>query len=405
MENPKIQKILSLDDYSWKPNKLIMQPELSLDIFVYRMLVNVYVSSMQDIAKGRTVTIDVDHIIKGKLAGSRYQQINSAIDTIMSLQMSLKPEGNKKFQKINIVSKAAFVEETRGTRRNQIQVTINADFIPYLAAFFLEGYTKIPRCISLELKTVPMNKMIELLYRFSGFKKKFIMTISELHYHLGIPEGKYQRWVHLNQKVLTPIHKAICKTGYVNYKYTPIKKGRKVEEILFEIIQIIEDKTAYDPTAESIVNDHIWPAHRPYILDNYPPDYLAYYHKKCHQEAESGNVKNIDSLVFKSIMNDPDCYEEKKKHSRKKDILKTALLKAEEKIRIEEEKKYAFAERCFEAMSQEVQQKYNTSVTSHYCGEEVRKSIAVDNFIRDYEKELMGCKSPEDFIKVCEDRP
>lgn len=400
----EIQKNLLVDGYSWKPNKLIMQPELSMDIFVYRMLANVYVASMSDIVKGRTITIDVANIVNDRLVGSRYQQINAAIDTIMGLQMSLKPVDGKKYEKINIVSKAAFIEETRGVRRDKIQITFNADFVPYLATFFLEGYTKIPWEISLQLKTVPMNKMAELLYRYSGYKNKFTIGVKELHYSLGIQDGMYAQWANFNQRVLAPIHKAINKTKFLQYKYSAVRNGKKVENVLFEITKIQKLKAVYDPVAESIVNEHIWPAHRNFVLDNYPVDYLTHYHNKCHADTAQGKIKNIDSLFFKSVINDPDCYKKKKMMDEEKKQSDAARVKAEREQGDEENKKYNFAEKCFNAINEEDQMRYKTSVTSHFGGEEIHRSLAIKAFIKDYEKELMACESPEEFIRAFEGR-
>ncbi len=391
MEKNENQKTVT----AWMPNKAVQSPVICNDVIAYRLYMQLFKKPLDNRIANRTITTNLCDINWDNLTGSKYQRLHKALLNVVDMKMILKGKDGKSIEIINMFSKAKFLKEKRGVRSNKIEITINSDFLPYLKILYIGGLTKLSYKTINQLKRVPTVKIFQLIIWRSQFSKQFDLTVETIRCHLMLSDREHEKWASLNQKILVPAHKDINSTQMISYDYSTKKKNREVVAISVEIKRVGIEENNYDPVAVDIVNEHIWEDHRERIISNYSSAHIKYYHSKCHKDAEAGNIKNINSFIFKSIVNDKDCFAKKIEKSNAEKAAKIANRKKDiEKSKIEDAF-FDFAEKCFYSMRKEEQQKYESSVK---LGVGKTKTIfAIQLFIVDYKNELMKSKSLDDF--------
>jgi hypothetical protein len=394
MEKIENQKTVT----AWMPNKAVQSPVICNDVIAYRLYMQLFKKPLDNRITNRTITTNLCDINWDNLIGSKYQRLHKALLNVVDMKMILKGKDDKSIEIINIFSKAKFVKGKRGVRSNNVEITINSDFLPYLKILYLGGLTKLSYKTINQLKRVPTVKIFQLIIWRSQFSKQFDLTIESIRCHLMLSNGEHKKWASLNQKVLAPAHKDINSTQVISYDYSPKKQNRGVVAISVVIKQVGIDENNYDPVVVNIVNEHIWEDHRERIINNYSPEHIKYYHSKCHKDAESGKIKNIDSFIFKSIVKDKDCFAKKIKKSEAEKNARIANRKKDMEKSKTEDAFFDFAEKCFYSMSKDEQEKYESSVK---LGVGKTKTIfAIQLFIIDYKNELSKSNSIDDFNNI-----
>ena len=390
---------------AWKPNCLVIAPEPFSTIYEKRIYMTIFTVPIEEIVRNNGVYEICTQMLTGKtIKGDTYKQIQKALLSVMELKVSIL-KGGKNVKNLAFIKDTEYVE---GKRKDKIRLTLHEDIVEMLKAGDKTGYTKIPYSFCLKTSSLNQLKFIELMLMFSEYEKKVDFSIDNLKSTLGIPETKYKEWDSFNKRIVKPSVSLHNKIADVKFICNQIKKKRKVVKISLSKDHIDDKNTQKDipedrKTLLGIVNEHIWEKHREYILNNYSAQHISYYHKKCHEEAAKGKIKNINSFIYKAIIDDHDNFSEKlkkKKEIEKKKKVRQAVLNDKQN---KEDQFFDFAKECFNVLNKETQDRYKAKV-NFYIGGDIL-SVAVGLLIKDHKSLMMGCKSPDEFIKAYEGLP
>lgn len=114
-----------------------------------------------------------------------------------------------------------------------IDVELDNDLKPYLLqlkAFF----TKYNYLYVMTMKSQYSIRIYELLKSYENIAG-IIYGVGELRKLLGIPNETLSRWVDFKRRVIEQAIKEINELTDITVRYTPVKKGRSVDEIQFNI--------------------------------------------------------------------------------------------------------------------------------------------------------------------------
>lgn len=92
--------------------------------------------------------------------------------------------------------------------------------------------------------------------------RSFSIPVDKFKFMIGVGE-KYDKFYHLNKRVLIPSQKEINLYSDINFDYQPIKKGRNITAIRFQVWEkeasIINMKSAYQKTKVAYSNEDVSP--------------------------------------------------------------------------------------------------------------------------------------------------
>lgn len=114
-----------------------------------------------------------------------------------------------------------------------IDVELDDDLKPYLLQL-KSFFTKYNYLYVMTMKSQYSIRMYELLKSFENMAK-ISYGVNELRKLLGLPDDTMPRWVDFKRFVIEQAIKEINELTDISVTYKPIKKGRSVEEIHFNI--------------------------------------------------------------------------------------------------------------------------------------------------------------------------
>jgi Protein involved in initiation of plasmid replication len=160
--------------------------------------------------------------ITGKDTYSRIKQITASL---RSRGFTIKePDGDLQ---IGWISSAKYYD-----RQGQVELCFDPKLKPYLLALKKE-FTRYQLKNTIKLKSAYSVRIYELLKQYQNIGHR-IFDLDELKSILGIPEGSLEPYANFRMKVLDVARKELV-TADISFDYTPIKTGRKVTDIRFDI--------------------------------------------------------------------------------------------------------------------------------------------------------------------------
>lgn len=158
---------------------------------------------------------------------SLYERLVETCDTLFKREfMYFNGEGN-------FVRKRWVITSQYDEVGKYISLTFHPDLILDLLIFKTK-YGKLQFNVAKYLKTNYSFRIYEIL-KNSSHKGKRIMTVNEIREKLEIEPEKYQKYNKFKTDVLDKSLELINKYTDINVEYKPIRKGRSIESIEFDI--------------------------------------------------------------------------------------------------------------------------------------------------------------------------
>lgn len=288
---PKRNKLPSIPDYKGcgkNPEKLTVQksnplqslsqtsmtlPELKiLDAYLARINSHEPEKRYVQFEKGELERLlDVTRILKKDLDA----RINNLFQTI-TIQDETKRNG---FKKIALFEKAECEQDENGLWQVNLMCTNSA--MEYIFNIENIGYLKyrLKNVINL---TSRYSYILYLYLEDNCYRINWEIILDDLKKMLNCTAESYIAYKEFNDKILKKCKKEINAKTTINFTYTPIKKGRKVVGIRFEVeknpqIEVTPDiasesetSTSEAPVSES--NEKVYRIDMPEFVSNYVPD-------------------------------------------------------------------------------------------------------------------------------------
>ena len=382
-------------------NKLIKSPEIIRSIssvFTYRMYLKFYQRPLEELRKNPRVEFEISEIIKGELKGDMYRQIDNALAELKTISLKMvdttKPCGD-----ITYVSLFRETGYTKKHSRKTLWVLVEEKAFPILEKLYLEGYTDMPSKELVNVPTIHGTRTYEILAMLSRSTETAYFTIENFKKYIGISTAMYPKWPNLKQRVIDPDKKVINANTGLSYDYKTKKINKKVVGLYLVKIKNNSEQEGLTNPHLKIIDEHIWPTHQHNILNNYPPEHIMYYHEKCHKIADSGKILDLNSFIYKSIIEDKDNYKTIIENKKAKKLSEQKIREAKEREIAESEKYYKFSKGCYDLLSNSQKETYEAGING-FTDKSIILSIAVSKFMENNEHLLRKCKSPEEFISA-----
>lgn len=221
-------EIIDIKNWVTKSNELIESTyKLSLQEQRILLVLASKVEPNDDILKTyRFRARDFIEIVGNKKGTGFYSYLKETVIGLQRKVLTIRKDGKEVNYNWVITSE---YEENEGY--------IILQFHPKLKDFFLQlrnRFTTYQLENVIQLNSVYSIRIYELLKQ-DEFKKKRSFTIKQLKEHLGIEETKYKQYGHFKDRVINIAYKEINEKTDINVTFEEIKKGRKIEGIVFFI--------------------------------------------------------------------------------------------------------------------------------------------------------------------------
>jgi len=213
-------------------NNELINARFELNLYQIRLFVSVLVRIDRFAQDFSLIEIPVSELVDSN-SGSAYDYVRDSCKSFASKYIEIetasesKSEKNKKSYKvIPIVSMCEYVEGAA-----YVKILLNDQIKPYLLRL-RKNFTYTEIQYVRKLKTNYSFRIYWLLKQYQSIgKRKF--NVKKFREILKI-EDKYPSMSDIRRRVIDPSQKELKKTD-LTFEYTLIKKGRKYEEIIFEI--------------------------------------------------------------------------------------------------------------------------------------------------------------------------
>lgn len=395
-----------------KPNILIESRQGFKNIHEYRLFLGMLYMAYDGIDITKPFELDISFIIAGR-SGQEYECLKDACTNIMSRVVNLLPNESKRFKLRHLVDKADYDELARS---GKLKVSFHPDVVPHILNMFKEGkYTKVFLKHALPIRSLYSVRLYELLLQYKNIGSRNV-SLESLRFFLDIPDNKFVQWINIKQKILEPAKKHLQQYTDICFEYSPIKKGTKVTEIHFEIIENIPDynseseqldlfenskqkkSISQDEEYIKIVKENIWKESQEEVLANHSKEKITWYYKYCKQlESKGKKISDFKSFFYTALCEDKELFEDKilEKASREDKIrAEKEIIKAKS---INEEIKYKKAEKYFLLLPQEIRNKYLNMVPS-FIPKNLKDGTAVSKFMEELESIFKDDPNNEIFL-------
>ena len=140
---------------------------------------------------------------------------------------------NKRFVRISLFEKAVANQDDNGLW--QVELTASSSAMKYFFNIENLGYLRYKlRCIT--LLTSRYTYIMFIYIEANRFRKSWDVSLNELKEILSCDKEEiYKEFKFFNQKILKKVHKEMHEKTECRYSYEPIKKGRSVVAVRFEV--------------------------------------------------------------------------------------------------------------------------------------------------------------------------
>lgn len=155
----------------------------------------------------------------------------------------INKENKRYFTTIRLIHKPRFIEGS-----DKLKINIDKDLVPYIIDLKKE-FTRYKIENILELRSSYAVRIYELLKQYENIGKREIL-VEDLREFLGIEDDEYQRFYDFERRILKVAEEEINEYTDIEISYGKIKKGRRVNSILFivEAKEVDEYKTFIEET-------------------------------------------------------------------------------------------------------------------------------------------------------------
>lgn len=165
-----------------------------------------------------------------------FERIKKVPETLLKkpIKIPITDKGKDAFLVANIISSAIIPREQQLTTDSVLKLSFDPKLKPYLLEL-KKKFLKYDIKNVLRISSPHSVRIYELLKQFesTGWRQ---INIAEFKEILGI-EGKYKRYNHLKDRVLTQAQKDLGKYTDICFTFEEIKRGRKVIALKFHISQ------------------------------------------------------------------------------------------------------------------------------------------------------------------------
>jgi len=210
----------------------------------------------------QTYTFSIKEFCKliGSTSKNAYAEIDKITQKLMDKSFLIYNREGKP-TRINWLSKATY---------NTNEGTITVRFDPDLKPFYLdlsEKFTRYKLENIIHLRSSNSIRIFELLKSYEGLSER-TFTVDDLRNKLGL-EGKYSTWNNFKQRVLQHAQKELEEKTDITFTFTPIRKGRVVEKVKFQIKANPSNQFIYNLDPKFEVIEVVKAAENPQVVEIY----------------------------------------------------------------------------------------------------------------------------------------
>jgi hypothetical protein len=292
------------------------------------------------------------HIFQ-KLIGAEgkayYQELQDVAEKMMKRTIHI-PRPDDGWLKINWLASCEYIPD-----QGCIELEISDKLKPYLLDLKCK-YTKYHLNNILPLRSGYAIRIYELLKQYQKIGERR-MTVQELREALGISMDQYRLYGHFKSKVLIKAQNELSAKTDIAFTYKEIKKGRKIESILFFIsfnrpdqplsMLVVDGKTVLeDELIEQMGHPDIYLRLQKFgfnqdqalkYVHQYPADRLSKNLDYVEQKVRKGGIEDVPAYAFKiieeNIQIQQTLFDEEKEQKEKERTSRVAAEKKFEELR------------------------------------------------------------------------
>lgn len=186
----------------------------------------------------------------------------------------------------------AHIETYEKLRKGYVDYSISPLLKPYLLRL-KERFTYFQLEKIIQAKSLYTIRIYEILKSFEGLGER-TLTLDKLKFMLNIKKGNYERYAHFKQRILETARKELkLISSDIFFEYKPIKEGRKVHAIKFEIKKQKEPNLKIKSISKEIVE-----IEKANILEDQKTIELEQAEKDRHNQIK----KKLESLSLEEIV-------------------------------------------------------------------------------------------------------
>jgi hypothetical protein len=290
-----------------------------------------------------------------KLIGSDgkgyYQELQDVAEKMMKRTIHIPHPSDEGWLKVNWLASCEYLPDS-----GCIELEISDKLKPYLLDL-KSKYTKYHLNNILPLRSGYSIRIYELLKQFQKIGERR-MTIQELRETLGISKDQYRLYGHFKSKVLVKAQRELSAKTDISFTYKEIKRGRKIESILFFIssnkpdqplsMLVVDGKTILEEEViAAMENPEIYLRLQNFGFNQdqamtyahqYPADRLNKNLDDVEQKVKKGGIDDVPAyaarIIEKNVQIQQTLFDEEKEQREKERSLRDAA-----GMRIEELKK------------------------------------------------------------------
>lgn len=218
----------------------------------------------------------------------------------------------KNIDKITLFERSQAVQDEDGLW--QIRLTASMSAMKYIFNIEKIGYFRYKIRAITKLRSLYSYTLFMYL-EYNKYKDKWTESLDELKNILSCDDELYNEYKYFNQRILHRCQEEIMKNTPINFTYTPIKKGRKVVGIRFEVakqqnIDIINENIESSPLEDKPQAPEQYLEYEPSLpagtnrqasyeqpKNDYSDNYHRFLASACNFEFTESQIDDILSMV------------------------------------------------------------------------------------------------------------
>lgn len=314
-----------------------------------------------------------------------YQELQDVAGKMMKRTIHIPHPSDDGWLKVNWLASCEYLPD-----RGCIELEISDKLKPYLLDL-KSKYTKYHLNNILPLRSGYAIRIYELLKQYQKIGERR-MTIQDLRETLGISKDQYRLYGHFKSKVLAKAQKELEAKTDISFTYKEIKKGRKIEAILFFIssnkqdqplsMLVVDGKTILEEEIiASMENPEIYLRLQKFGFNQdqamtyahqYPADRLHKNLDYVEQKVKKGGIDDVPAytarIIEKNVQMQQTLFDEEKEQKEKERSLRDAAEKKLEELK--------------EQFNMELQAKVKTHVENLSLVDETEYKESLSAFLR-----------------------
>lgn len=227
----------------------------------------------------------------------RKEELDKRLRNLFQVVKILDPDKPKGFTLIGLFSKAEALQDEDGIWT--VYLTCTPEAKEYIFNIENLGYLRyrLNSVVGLQSR---YSYVLFLYLEDNRFRKEWNIGLSELKTILHVTGSTYDQYYRFNEKVLAPAQRELHEKTDLRFRYSPVKKGRKVTAVHFEVE--VQDQIPGQLTLADVQPD-------PEISNRTPREETIDFIKEAITERNSAECEfNDDELnaIFELLVTVPD---------------------------------------------------------------------------------------------------